>query len=111
MNFKSPFVISGLGSLLKISVSLTRPSLWKPFFNNYIDFCGVMSYRQHPEGVEIMDSVLFDTLEQKLDILLEVYGAIKQENAQMREEIHLLRGERDRFRARIDDILRKLEGI
>jgi cell division protein ZapB len=70
-----------------------------------------MSYSPLPEGVEIMDSELFDTLEQKIDVLLEVYGALKQENARMREEIHHLREDRDRIRARVDDIIRKMEGI
>jgi predicted nuclease with TOPRIM domain len=58
-----------------------------------------------------MDSKLIDALEQKIDALLEVYGALKEENARMREEIHLLCGERDLFKARIDDIIRKMEGI
>ena len=58
-----------------------------------------------------MDKGSLNALEQKVDALLEVYGALKQENARMQEEIQSLRGERDSFKIRIDDILRKLEGI
>jgi len=90
---------------------LTRPSLWKRFSNNYIDFCGVLSYSPVPEGVEFMDSKLIDALERKIDVLLEAYGALKQENARMREELQALSGERDLIKARIDEIIRKMEGI
>ena len=58
-----------------------------------------------------MDKGSLNALEQKVDALLEVYGALKQENARMQEEIQALRGERDSFKIRVDDILRKLEGI
>ena len=58
-----------------------------------------------------MDSERFDVLEQKVDGLLNAYGALKQENARMREEVQLLREERDRIGMRLDDIIRKMEGI
>ena len=58
-----------------------------------------------------MDSELIDALERKIDVLLEVYGALKLENARMREEIQLLSGERDLVKVRIDEIIRKMEGI
>ena len=58
-----------------------------------------------------MDSKLIDALERKIDVLLEAYGALKQENARMREELQALSGERDLIKARIDEIIRKMEGI
>jgi cell division protein ZapB len=70
-----------------------------------------MTYSPLPEGVEIMDSELFDVLEKKIDVLLENYGALKQENARMREEVQSLREDRDRVKVRLDAIIRKMEGI
>jgi cell division protein ZapB len=70
-----------------------------------------MTYSRLPEGVEIMDSELFDALEKKIDNLLGAYGALKQENARMREEVQLLQSDRDRIRVRLNDIIRKMEGI
>ncbi len=58
-----------------------------------------------------MDPELFDALEKRVESLLEGYGALKRENVLLREENHRLLGEREGFKARIDVVLKKLEGI
>jgi len=58
-----------------------------------------------------MDTVLLDALEERIVTLLAGYNAQKQENQSLREENRRLSEERDGFKARIDSILKKLEGI
>ncbi len=58
-----------------------------------------------------MDTELFAALEQKVEGLLAGYAALKRENQSLRDENRRLVEERDEFKARIDVILRKLEGI
>jgi cell division protein ZapB len=58
-----------------------------------------------------MDKELLDTLEGRITTLLAVFNALKLENQSLREENCRLLEERDGFKARIDMILKKLEGI
>jgi cell division protein ZapB len=58
-----------------------------------------------------MDTVLLDALEERIVSLLAGYNAQKEENQSLREENRRLSEERDGFKARIDLILKKLEGI
>jgi len=57
-----------------------------------------------------MDTELFDILENKVEGLLRDVTALKQENAQLREENQGLIREREVFKSRIDSIQKKLEG-
>ena len=58
-----------------------------------------------------MDTELMDALEGRIATLLAEYRAIKVENQALKEENGRLLEERDGFKARIDLILKKLEGI
>jgi cell division protein ZapB len=58
-----------------------------------------------------MDTELLDALEERIASLLAGYNAQKQENQSLREENRRLSDERNGFKARIDLILKKLEGI
>jgi len=58
-----------------------------------------------------MNTELLDALEERIASLLAGYNAQKQENQSLREENRRLSEERDDFKARIDLILKKLEGI
>ena len=58
-----------------------------------------------------MDLELFSALEKKVEALLEAYDALKNENARLKEANCQVLEERDSFKARIDAILKKLEGI
>ena len=58
-----------------------------------------------------MEKELLDALEGRITSLLAVFNAMKLENQSLREENCRLLEERDGFKARIDLILKKLEGI
>jgi cell division protein ZapB len=58
-----------------------------------------------------MDTELLEALEGRITSLLAVFNAMKQESQSLREENSRLLEERDGFKARIDLILKKLEGI
>lgn len=58
-----------------------------------------------------MDTELLDALEERIVSLLAGYNAQKEENQSLREENRRLAEERDGFKARVDLILKKLEGI
>ncbi|MDD2337740.1 MAG: cell division protein ZapB [Geobacteraceae bacterium] len=58
-----------------------------------------------------MDAELFDALEGKIEFLLREFSAMKQENAQLKEQNQRFLAERDVFKSRIDAILMKLEGV
>jgi hypothetical protein len=58
-----------------------------------------------------MDLELFDALEKRVETLLAGYNALKRESQLLREENRRLLEERESFKARIDLILEKLEGI
>ena len=58
-----------------------------------------------------MNTDLLDALEERIASILAGYNAQKQENQSLIEENRRLSEERDGFKARIDLILKKLEGI
>jgi len=58
-----------------------------------------------------MDKEIMDALEDRITGLLDAFNALKQENQSLQEEKRRLMEERDGFKARIDLILKKLEGI
>jgi len=58
-----------------------------------------------------MDTELLAALEGRIENLLAGYNSLKRENQSLREENSRLAEEREDFKARIDLILRKLEGI
>ena len=58
-----------------------------------------------------MDRELLDALEERIVSLLAGYNTQKEENQSLREENRRLSEEQDGFKARIDLILKKLEGI
>jgi len=58
-----------------------------------------------------MDTKLLDALEGRIATLLAEYNALKEENQSLKEENSRLSEEREGVKARIDLILRKLEGI
>lgn len=58
-----------------------------------------------------MDRDIFDVLEKRVEVLLQDYSFLKQENVTLREENQRLLREREEFKSRIDAVLVKLEGI
>jgi cell division protein ZapB len=58
-----------------------------------------------------MDTELLDLLEKRLESLLLDYVSLRQETARLKEDNQRLVTEREGFKARIDAILTKLEGI
>lgn len=58
-----------------------------------------------------MDAELFDALEKRVERLVQLYTALKQENESLRSENSRLVSERNGFKERIDAILAKLEGV
>ena len=58
-----------------------------------------------------MDTELLDALEERIATLLADHKAVKLENQALQEENRRLLEERDGFKVRIDQILKKLEGI
>lgn len=65
-----------------------------------------------------MSQELFQTLDAKVSGLLEKYVSLKDENTLLHEEVasleeenRRLQGEREEFKARVDAILSKLEGV
>jgi len=65
-----------------------------------------------------MSQELFQALDAKVSGLLEKYVSLKDENTLLHEEVasleeenRRLQGEREEFKARVDAILSKLEGV
>lgn len=58
-----------------------------------------------------MNNELFETLEKKVEYLLDEYTALKQEVFQLREENQRLLKERGGFKDRVDAMIKKLEGL
>jgi len=58
-----------------------------------------------------MDAEIFDALEKRVERLLQLYTALKQENESLLSENNRLMSERNSFKERIDAILAKLEGV
>jgi cell division protein ZapB len=77
-----------------------------------LDFSTACEYSNVPrKEIETMNHELFETLENKVNVLLEKYTALKDENSRLTEENQLLQSEREGFKSRVDAILGKLEGV
>jgi cell division protein ZapB len=92
----------------------TRPSADEPrdFAQLGLDFSPVAEYIIVPrKEIETMNYELFETLETKVNDLLEKYSTLKEENNRLAEENHRLQTEREGLKSRVDAILGKLDGI
>ncbi len=58
-----------------------------------------------------MSAELFDKLEERIVSLLAAMDELKLENGRLKQENDRLGEEREGFKARIDSILQKLEGV
>jgi cell division protein ZapB len=58
-----------------------------------------------------MSAELFDELEERVGTLLDALNELKLENGRLKEENARLTEERGGFKARIDSILKRLEGV
>lgn len=58
-----------------------------------------------------MDAKLIDILEERIVQLLSELEALKAANAALESETRSLREERTQIKARVDELLAKLEGI
>jgi cell division protein ZapB len=58
-----------------------------------------------------MDAQLIALLEKKVEVLLLKYSGMRRENHALMEEVERLRKERELARARVDEILGKMEGL
>ena len=77
-----------------------------------LDFSTAREYINVPrKETEIMNQELFESLENKVNGLLEKYTSLKDENARLAEENQRLQSEREGLKSRVDAILGKLEGI
>ena len=77
-----------------------------------LDFSTASEYSYVPrKETETMNQELFETLENKVNGLLEKYTALKDENSRLAEENQRLQSEREGLKTRVDAILGKLEGI
>ena len=77
-----------------------------------LDFSTICAYSDVPrKETEPMNHELFETLENKVNGLLEKYTALKDENSRLTEENQRLQSEREGLKSRVDAILGKLEGI
>jgi cell division protein ZapB len=77
-----------------------------------LDFSTTSEYSNVPrKETETMNHELFETLENKVNGLLEKYSALKDENKRLTEENQQLQSEREGLKSRVDAILGKLEGV
>lgn len=58
-----------------------------------------------------MSAELFQELEVRIDSLLDAVNELRLENGQLKQENDRLNEERVAFKARLDTILKKLEGV
>lgn len=58
-----------------------------------------------------MSAELFQELEVRIDSLLDAVNELRLENGQLKQENERLNEERVAFKARLDTILKKLEGV
>jgi len=92
----------------------TRPEANEPrdFTQLGLDFSVASEYSNVPrKEIETMNHELFETLENKVNDLLEKYTTLKNENSRLAEENHRFQSEREGFKSRVDAILGKLDGI
>ena len=77
-----------------------------------IDFVSAYGYSAIPQkGEKTMNHELFESLDRKINELLEKYAALKDENSRLVEENQRFQAEREGIRQRVDVILGKLEGV
>ena len=77
-----------------------------------LDFSVASEYINVPrKEIETMNHELLETLENKVNDLLEKYMTLKDENSRLAEENHRLQSEREGLKSRVDAILGKLDGI
>jgi len=91
-----------------------RPAADEPcdFAQLGLDFSAACEYSNVPrKETETMNHELFETLENKVNGLLEKYTALKDENSRLAEENQRLQSEREGYKSRVDAILGKLDGI
>jgi cell division protein ZapB len=94
--------------------SKKRPAEDEPcdFTQLGLDFSAACEYSKVPrKETETMNQELFETLENKVNGLLEKYTALKDENSRLAEENQRLQSEREGYKSRVDAILGKLDGI
>lgn len=58
-----------------------------------------------------MGADVFNELEERIDSMLRSLGELKLENGRLQQENERLREERGDFKARLDTILSRLEGV
>jgi cell division protein ZapB len=93
-----------------------RKSAEEPYDINQLglDFTTPAEYSGAPrKEVEPMNinNELIETLESRVNDLVEKYCALKEENARLNEIVQRFSSERDGLKSRVDAILGKLEGI
>jgi len=96
------------------SRSRKRRTLEEPHDINQLglDFTLPAEYSVAPrKEIEPMNQELIEVLENRINEIVEKYGALKTENASLTEEIQRLTSEREGLKSRVDAILGKLEGI
>jgi len=77
-----------------------------------LDFVPPSEYSYAPrKEIEPMNQELIESLEKKVDDLIEKYYALKADNIRLNEEIQRFSSEREGLKSRVDAILGKLEGI
>lgn len=77
-----------------------------------LDFSSASGYIIVPrKEKENMNHELFETLENKVNDLVQKYTLLKDENNRLAEENHRLQSEREGLKSRVDAILGKLDGI
>ena len=77
-----------------------------------LDFSATCDYSTVPrKEIKNMNHELIETLENKVNGLLEKYAALKDDNHRLAEENQRFQSEREGLKSRVDAILGKLEGI
>lgn len=89
-----------------------KPVKTGDFFQMPLDFVQENQYINAPlEGVPTMSTDIFEALDRKISELLARYGALKEENMALAEENARFRQEREGLKARVDEILSRIEGV
>jgi len=77
-----------------------------------LDFMQPTEYSNAPrKEMESMNQELIESLENKINDVVEKYSALKAENARLNEEVQRFSSEREVLKSRVDSILSKLEVI
>lgn len=77
-----------------------------------LDFMTPAEYSCAPrKEMEPMNQELIELLESRINVIVEKYSALKEENARLNEELRRFSSERAGLKSRVDVILGKLEGI